>query len=93
MAIAVGFMMNSYISFAATTEFKISFLGLGPTEGRILFILFNTYLVFFGVEWVQRNLVWAIPILLLGLAVVVYRTQSYIWSVDMADKAARTGER
>ena len=91
LAIFVGFMMNSYISFAATTEFKISFLGFGPTEGRILFILFNTYLIFFGVGWVERNLIWAVPILLGGLAVVVYRTQSYIWKVDMADKAARLG--
>ena len=91
MAIAVGFMMNSYISFAATTEFKITFLGFGPTEGRILFILFNTYLIFFGVGWIQRNLVWTIPVLLLGLAVVIYRTQKYIWAVDMADKAARIG--
>ena len=93
MAIAVGFMMNSYISFAATTEFKISFLGFGPTEGRILFILFNTYVIFFGVEWVQRNLVWTIPFLLAGLVAVIYRTQQYIWGVDMADKAARTGEK
>jgi len=91
LAIAVGFMMNSYISFAATTEFKISFLGFGPTEGRILFILFNTYLIFFGIGWVQRNLIWTIPLLLAGLVVVIYRTQRYIWQVDMADKAARTG--
>ena len=91
MAICVGFMMNSYISFASTTEFKITFLGFGPTEGRLLFILFNVYLIFFGVEWVQRNLFWAIPVLLTGLVIVVYRTGSYIWRVDMADKAARTG--
>jgi len=87
--IVVGFMMNSYISFAATTEFKISFLGMGPTEGRILFIFFNTYLIFFGVDSVQKYLLWAIPFLLVGLIVVVYRTQKYIWAVDMADKAAR----
>lgn len=91
--ILVGFMMNSYISFAATTEFKISFLGMGPTEGRMLFILFNTYLIFFGVESVQNNLIWGIPFLLVGLIVVVYRTQKYIWAVDMADKAARLQEK
>jgi len=89
MAIAVGFMMNSYIAFAATTKFKITFLGFGPTEGRILFILFNTYLIFFGFDWVQRYLIWVIPVLLTGLAAVIYRTQKHIWSIDMADKAAR----
>jgi archaetidylinositol phosphate synthase len=91
LAISVGFMMNSYISFAATTEFKITFLGFGPTEGRLLFIIFNGCLIFFGVEWARTNLFWAVPVLLIGLVVVVYRTQSYIWKVDMADKAARTG--
>jgi phosphatidylglycerophosphate synthase len=91
LAIFVGFMMNSYISFAATTEFKITFLGFGPTEGRILFILFNTSLIFWGTGWVEPYLRFVVPPLLLGLAVVVYRTQQYIWAVDMADKAARTG--
>jgi phosphatidylglycerophosphate synthase len=90
-ALFTGFMMNSYIAFAATSEFKISFLGFGPTEGRIIFILFNTYLIFFGFETVARGLAYAIPVLLVGLAVVVYRTQRYIWSVDMAEKRARTG--
>ena len=90
-AVFTGFMMNSYISFAATSEFKISFLGLGPTEGRIIFILFNTYLIVFGFETVGRLLIYALPFFLVGLAVVVYRTQCYIWDVDMADKRARSG--
>jgi len=85
-------MMNSCISFASTSEFKISFLGLGPTEGRILFILFNTYLIFFGFEIVGPLLIYALAFFLVGLAVVVYRTQRYIWAVDMADKRARLGE-
>jgi archaetidylinositol phosphate synthase len=84
-----AFMMNSYLSFAATSEFKISFLGFGPTEGRILFILFNTYLIFFGVGAVERVLVYVLPFILLGLAVVVFRTQRYIWRVDMAEKRGR----
>lgn len=84
-----AFMMNSYLSFAATSEFKISFLGFGPTEGRILFILFNTYLIFFGVGGLEKGLVFVIPAVLLGLMVVVFRTQRYIWSVDMAEKRGR----
>lgn len=93
LALFTGFMMNSYLSFAATSEFKISFLGIGPTEGRILFILFNTYLIFFGVYAVERVLDFAIPVVALGLAVVVFRTQRYIWQVDMAEKRARLGGR
>jgi len=88
-----GFMMNSYLSFAATSEFKISYLGIGPTEGRILFILFNTYLIFFGLGGVEKALVFIIPAVLLGLVVVVFRTQRYIWAVDMAEKRGRLGDR
>jgi archaetidylinositol phosphate synthase len=84
-----AFMMNSYLSFAATSEFKISFLGFGPTEGRILFILFNAYLILFGLGAVEKVLVFVIPAVLLGLSVVIFRTQRYIWHVDMAEKRER----
>lgn len=93
LTIFIAFMMNSYLSFAATTEFKITFLGFGPTELRILFILFNTYLIFFGVGFIEKNLKYLIPISLIGLVIVVFRTQKYIWNIDMADKRARLGKK
>jgi phosphatidylglycerophosphate synthase len=56
-----AFMINSYLSFAATNEFKITFLGMGP-----------------------------IPVFaMIALVVVVYRTQKYIWQIDMEDKRRR----
>ncbi len=90
LTIFIAFMINSYLSFAATTEFKITFLGFGPTEGRILFILFNTYLIVFGVGVVEKNLKYLIPIALLFLVIVVYRTQKYIWNIDMEEKRKRS---
>ncbi|GAF88430.1 unnamed protein product, partial [marine sediment metagenome] len=48
LALFGAFMVNSFLSFAATNSFRISYLGIGPTEIRILFILINTLLIVFG---------------------------------------------
>jgi len=84
-----AFMVNSFLSFAATNEFKITFLGIGPTETRLLLIVLNTIILFFGTAPVERLLP-AVPVFaILVLAVVVYRTQRYIWKLDMEDKRRR----
>ncbi len=90
LLIFVGFMMNSYLSFAVTNEFKITFLGFGPTEMRILFIVINTYLIYFGVTFIDIYVKYLIPISLVVLAIVVFRTQRYIWNIDMEVKHARS---
>jgi len=87
-----AFMVNSYLSFAATNEFKITFLGIGPTEARLVLIVMNTIIIVFGMAPVERVLPFvpwlAIPI----LTVVVARTQRYIWKLDMQDKRRREEE-
>ena len=84
-----AFMVNSFLSFAATTEFKITFLGMGPTEARLLIILLNTAIIIFGTGFVAKCLPIVVFIMLAALAVVVYRTQKYIWQIDMEDKRNR----
>jgi len=81
-----AFMVNSYLSFAATNEFKIYYLKLGPTEIRIMFILINTMLVVFGKTYLGATLPYILGLSLLGLVIVVYRTQKYIWKIDMSKK-------
>jgi phosphatidylglycerophosphate synthase len=83
------FMASSFLSFGATSEFKITYLGTGPTEIRLWFIILNCAIIFFGTGWIEK-LLWII-LLIAGifLCVVVYRTQKYIWKVDMSDKADR----
>ena len=84
-----AFMVNSYLSFAATTEFKITFLGMGPTELRLLIIILNTMIIIFGTGFVEKALPF-IPILtMIALIIVVFRTQKYIWQIDMEDKRRR----
>ncbi len=86
LAIFSGFIVNSYLGFAVTKEFRIAFFRIGPTEGRILFIVLNTILIFFG----QINFGIILPIVLLasfvGLVIVVYSTQKRTWKIDMETK-------
>lgn len=84
-----AFMVNSYLSFAATTEFKITFLGAGPTELRLLIILLNTMIILFGTGFVKKALPFMPLIAAMVLTFVVYRTQKYIWLKDMEDKQRR----
>jgi archaetidylinositol phosphate synthase len=84
-----AFMVNSYLSFAATSEFKITFLGTGPTELRLAMILLNTAMIAFGTSFVAVVLPFASAAAIVVLLVVVYRTQKYIWRIDMEDKRRR----
>ncbi len=83
------FMVSSYLAFGATNEFKITYLGSGPTEVRIYFILLNCLIIAFGVGWIERILSYILVAAIILLCVVVYRTQKYIWNMDMAEKRGR----
>ena len=85
-AIFVGFMVNSYLSFAATNKFRIAYFHIGPTEVRLLFIFINTMLILFGKSYLGWSLPYALILSLLGLIVVVYRTQKHLWNLDMEQK-------
>lgn len=84
-------MVNSFLSFAATNAFKITYLGLGPTELRLAFILLNTLLAFRGPGPLVAALPAAVVILFAGVALVIYRTQAHVWAIDRADCRARRG--
>ncbi len=83
------FFVNSILAFAATQEFKITFLGIGPTELRLLLIIVNIVIIATGKEYIARALPIACIILAFTLVVAVYRSQKYIWNIDMKDKSAR----
>lgn len=89
LAIFGGFMVHSYLAVTAAETFRISHLGIGPTEIRIIFILINTMIFFFG----KTHMVTALPYILtfatFGLAFVVYRTQKEIHKKDIATKMER----
>ena len=80
------FMVSSYLAFGATNEFKITYLGAGPTEIRIYFIILNCLIIWFGIGWIEKILVYILIVLIAAVGIVVYRTQKYIWKKDMTEK-------
>jgi len=83
------FLVSSYLAFGATNEFKITYLGTGPTEVRIYFIILNLCIILFGVSWLEKILVYLLAGLIIVLCIIIYRTQKYIWAMDMAEKKKR----
>lgn len=83
LAVLVAYMVNSFLAFAATNEFKIEHLGIGPTEIRLLFIIINTLLIIFHKTYLVTLLPYVLIFCLLGLVYVTYKTQQEIWKKDM----------
>ena len=88
MAPAFGcFMVSAYLAFGATGEFKITYLRTGPTEMRCWFIILNTSLIVFGTGFIEKTLIYLFIIFMIALCIVIYRTQKYIWTIDMRNNA------
>ncbi|UCC99111.1 MAG: hypothetical protein JSW66_04330 [Phycisphaerales bacterium] len=84
--VAGCFMVSSYLAFGATNEFKITYLGTGPTEMRIYFIILNLCIIVSGVGWIEKILAYLFVASITVLSVIIYRTQKYIWRIDMAEQ-------
>ena len=79
------FMVSAFLAFGATGEFKITYLRTGPTEMRAGFILLNCAIIFFGTGFLEKALIYIFTIFLIALCIVIYRTQKYIWNIDMRE--------
>ena len=77
-----AFMINSYLEFSATGCFKIHYLGIGPTEVRLGFILVNIMIIFFARTYLLFLLPYVLGLAVLGLVVVIFRTQRKLWKMD-----------
>ena len=86
LALFGGFMVNSFLAFAATNRFQISYSGIGPTEVRLVFIIVNALLVLCGRENLTKALPYVLGLGTFALFVTVYRTQEKIWDMDMQAK-------
>lgn len=60
---------------------------------RLALIALNTGMVFLGTGFIQKLLPFALPLAGIGLAIVVFRTQKYIWRIDIKDKRHRQSAR
>jgi len=82
-------MVSSFLAFGATGEFKITYLRTGPTEVRATFILLNCAIIMFGTGFLEKSLLYIFIIFITSLCIVIFRTQKYIWNLDMANKDKR----
>ena len=85
-----GFMVLSFLSFAATNEFQIYFMGVGPTEARIVFIVVNALIAAAGTERFTTMVPIVNAVCTVGLTFLAFRTHRRLWAVDMAAKDAAT---
>ncbi len=77
-----SFMVNSFLSFAVTNKLRISYLGIGPTEIRLGFIVVNSLLALFGKTHLRSTLPIILAFAFLGLVITIYRTQQTLWEAD-----------
>ena len=84
-----GYMVNSFLSFGATNEFQIYYYGIGPTETRVVFILINTYIIFWGTGQFTILLPITVLLCLLGLVINTYQIQRKLWLYDMQAKGSK----
>ncbi len=86
LVILGAFMVNSFLSFAATNEFEIYYYGIGPTETRVVFILINTYIILVGTGYFNILLPLVVLICATGLMINTYQIHKKLWALDMDNK-------
>ncbi len=82
-----AFTTHAHLTFAVTNEFHIAHFNVGATELRVVFVAANSLAAVFGPTVLEWLLPVGAAILLVGLVVVVSRTQRSIWQLDMRAKA------
>ncbi len=86
LAVFGGFMVNSFLAFAATGRFHISHGKLGPTEFRVALVVINSLLVFYGTRRMEKVLPYVAASGFVALCVLAYRTQRELWHSDMEQR-------
>ena len=88
LAITSGYMVNSFLCFAATNEFEIYFLGIGPTEIRLYFLILNAFIIL--LDPTREQFAIGVPIyavvLAVGLLFLVMQSHAKLWGIDMVEK-------
>ena len=75
-------MVSSWLMFGALQRLQITFLGVGPTEIRLFFVVVNIVIIFGGPEPVAQALPWALGAMAAILAWIVVQGQRALWRAD-----------
>lgn len=88
-----GFMVSSFLTFAATNRFEIFHFGMGPTESRIGIIAMNTIIITTGTRHFRYTVPLLVAVCAIGLVVVVWKAGRELWAKDMIVKSQRADRR
>jgi|CXWL01.1.fsa_nt_gi phosphatidylglycerophosphate synthase len=83
LIISGGLMVHTFLDFAITNDFKISFNRIGVSELRWLVIIFNMTLIFFGQGLLAVIFPMIVLIAFVVLVVVVYKSQMIYRRMDL----------
>lgn len=93
MSLGMGcLMVNSFLGFGATNQFKITYMGTGPTEMRLYFMIINAAITFFGSGWLTTSMPYLFAAFWLGICAVIFQTQRGLWKLDMEIKEQTENE-
>lgn len=83
LALASGFMVHTFLLVSANGEFQISLFGLGPTEGRVVFIILHILILYIGIEIIGTLLPYLVVLTALFLTYAFIASQVKLWRIDM----------
>jgi archaetidylinositol phosphate synthase len=86
LAVFGGFMVNSFLAFAATGRFHISHGKLGPTEFRLALVIINALAALYGTRLMGKALPYVAAGGFVALCLLAYRTQRELRRRDMEHK-------
>lgn len=79
-------MVSSWLMYGATQKFKITYLGFGPTEIRLLCIVVNILVMVFGFKIMAPSV---LTVMLVAMACVlvyiVVQSERRLWSLDKTE--------
>jgi|SRR3989344_2924043 len=81
--LTIAFIVNSYLFSGVAKKFIISSGKIGPSEARMLVVLFNISLILFGNSWIIFILPYIAIAEALALITVTIRLQKELWQIDM----------
>lgn len=89
MALSGAFMVSVFLERAVVGRLRLSVLGIGPFEIRLVFIAINTVVLSLSESQFLDVLPWVIGIAFIVLAALVIDTQARLWRADMKEVIRR----
>jgi phosphatidylglycerophosphate synthase len=93
VALAGGLMAHTFLDFAITNDFKISYCRIGSSECRWLLIIFNVICIFKGKDVLIKTFPFVVLGLLCILLGIVYSSQALYRKLDIEHSAKNSGDQ